>query len=207
MFYFFSYGAVRIPLPRGKRCSFLFTKEKSQKKCATLQVDRRWIWELHHESPVPLRESPRERGTVHLPKAAARLRTARGSLGSRILPRHCASRGVPLSVISSPPSGAKGGRFVFLRGCTDKFLFGGLFHAGSRQGSPQGEALSNIAKQKFIFLTVQKKSAPYSQRASPVCAHTARRRERVMNSDAHPCDRQIETVRAAAKIPMHFFLA
>ena len=71
----------------------------------------------------PLRERPRKRGTVRLPKAAARLRTARGSLGSMILPRHCASRGVPLSVISSPPSGAKGGRFVFLHGCSDKFLF------------------------------------------------------------------------------------
>ena len=37
---FFLLRSRSMPFAKGERCSFLCTKEKSQKKCATLQVDR-----------------------------------------------------------------------------------------------------------------------------------------------------------------------
>ena len=59
-----------MPFAKGKRCSFLYTKEKSQKKCATLQVDRL------RQSMVPqglicFRRYGAFRGTASVPESKA----------------------------------------------------------------------------------------------------------------------------------------
>ena len=101
LFCFFSYGAVRIPLPRGVNFSLF---ERKVTKEANERAARPPVWSgFCHESPVSSART-RVTRTVLLPKAAVRFRTLHGSLGAYIMPRLCASRVVPLSDYRFPQS-------------------------------------------------------------------------------------------------------
>ncbi len=65
--------------------------------------------------------------------------------------------------------------------------------------------MSVIFKFLFILLTIQKEISPYSPRASPVGAHTARRRAREMLSDSHQRANQIDRIGAAAEFLSPYF--